>query len=253
MFPEAHVPNIDSALDVSLESARIPLLLLPGLLCDHALWECQTRHLADVASVEVANLAGHDSIAALAADALAAMAPPRFALAGLSMGGYVAMEILRRAPERVIKLALLDTTARPDTPDQLSRRRGLIQLARSGKFRGVTPRLLPLLIHPDRQFETALTATVMTMAERVGQEAFIRHQTAIMGRPDSRPGLPAITCPTLVIGGREDALTPPPLLAEIAAAIPGARHVVIEDCGHLPPLERPHAASALLRQWLIYE
>ena len=233
------------------EPDRIPLLFLPGLLCDHALWECQTRHLSDIAESRVATLPGHDGVAALAVAALAS-APPRFALAGLSMGGYVALEILRRAPERVLKLALIDTSARPDTPDQLSRRRGLIELARAGRFRGVTPRLLPLLIHPDRQSEDDLTATIMAMAARVGQEAFVRQQTAIMGRPDSRPGLAAIACPTLVIGGREDALTPPAILAEIAAGIPGARHVIIEECGHLPPLERPHAVSALLRQWLIY-
>ncbi|MEI6559433.1 MAG: alpha/beta fold hydrolase [Rhodospirillaceae bacterium] len=235
----------------SAEADRLPLLFLPGLLCDRALWENQVRHLADVAESEVMDLTQADTVEALATRVLAT-APPRFALAALSMGGYVAMEILRRSPERVIKLALIDTTARPDSPEQLSRRRGLIGLARSGKFRGVTPRLLPLLIHPDRQADHDLTTTIMVMAERVGQEAFIRQQTAIMGRPDARPGLGAVTCPALVIGGREDALTPPALLAEIAALIPGARHVIIEDCGHLPPLERPHALSALLRQWLIY-
>ena len=236
----------------AVSEPRIPLLFLPGLLCDRALGECQVRHLADIADSRVMDVTREDSVAALAASVLAG-APPRFALAGLSMGGYVAFEILREAPERVIRLALVDTTARPDTPEQQSRRRGLIGLARSGRFRGVTPRLLPLLIHPDRQSDTPLTTTVMAMAERVGQEAFVRQQTAIMGRPDSRPGLSAIGCPTLAIGGREDALTPPELLAEIAGAIPGARHVIIEECGHLPPLERPHAVSALLRQWLTYD
>ncbi len=230
---------------------RIPLVFLPGLLCDRALWECQVRHLADIADSGIADLTREDSVAALAGSVLA-RAPHRFAMVGLSMGGYVAFEILRQAPGRVIKLALVDTSARPDTPEQMSRRRGLIGIARSGRFRGVTPRLLPLLIHPDRQSDTPLTATVMAMAERVGQEAFVRQQTAIMGRPDSRPGLGVIGCPTLLIGGREDALTPPELLAEIAGAIPGARHVIIEECGHLPPLERPHAVSALLRQWLMY-
>ncbi len=230
---------------------RVPLLFLPGLLCDRALWEWQVRHLSDIADSRVADLTREDSVAALAG-AVLAQAPPRFALAGLSMGGYVAFEIMRRAPERVIKLALVDTTARPDGPEQMSRRRGLIGLAGSGRFRGVTPRLLPLLIHPDRQSDTLLTVTVMAMAERVGQEAFVRQQTAIMGRPDSRSGLGVIDCPTLVIGGREDALTPPELVAEIAEGIPGARHVVIEECGHLPPLERPHAVSALLRLWLMY-
>ena len=229
-----------------------PLLFLPGLLCDRALWENQTRHLADIAESRVMDITHADSVEALAA-AVLAEAPPRFALAGLSMGGYVAMEIMRRAPERVSRLALVDTTARPDSDEQRSRRRGLIALARSGKFRGVTPRLLPLLIHPDRQADHDLTTTIMSMAERVGQEAFIRQQTAIMARPDSRPGLAAVSCPALVVGGREDALTPPALVGEIADLIPGARHVIIEECGHLPPLERPHALSALLRHWMLYD
>jgi pimeloyl-ACP methyl ester carboxylesterase len=232
-------------------AGTLPLILLPGLLCDRALWDHQVRHLAEVAEPAVADLTGHDSVAALA-DSVLSRAPLCFALAGLSMGGYVALEIMRRAPERVLKLALVDTSARPDSPEQQSRRRGLIELARSGRFRGVTPRLLPLLIHPDRQSDGDLVNGIMGMALRVGQEAFVRQQTAIMSRPDSRPGLAAIRCPTLVVGGREDALTPPPLLAEIAAGIPGARHAIIEECGHLPPMERPHALTALLRDWLIY-
>ncbi|CAK0775130.1 Alpha/beta hydrolase [Azospirillaceae bacterium] len=232
------------------QSPRLPLILLPGLLCDAALWAHQTRYLPEVADPQVANLTGHDSVGALAALVLA-QAPETFALAGLSMGGYVAMEIMRRAPERVAKLALLNTTARPDSPEQLERRRGLIELARTGKFRGVTPRLLPLLIHPDRQKDEVLTLSVMSMAERVGQEAFTRQQTAIMGRPDSRPTLGSIRCPTLVLGGRQDALTPPEIVAEIAAGIPGARHVVIEDCGHLATVEQPQAVTAFMRDWLL--
>ena len=230
---------------------KTPLLLLPGLLCDGALWNHQLRYLTEVAEPRVADLTGHDSVQAMAAAVLAG-APPRFALAGLSMGGYVALELMRQAPERVLRLALLDTSARPDSAEQKGRRLGLIQLASAGRFRGVTPRLLPLLIHPDRQSEPELAGTIMSMAERVGQEAFTRQQTASMTRPDSRSGLFSITCPTLILGGREDALTPPELMAEIATAIPDARHVVIEECGHLPPLERPHAATAFLRDWLLY-
>ena len=230
-------------------TVKVPLVLLPGLLCDAALWAHQKKHLADVAEIGVADLTGADSLASMAASVLD-RAPARFALAGLSMGGYLAFEIMRRAPERVIRLALLDTSARPETPEQTQRRRGLIELAEKGKFKGIAPRLMPLFLHPDRLSDVALTEGIAAMAERVGRDAFVRQQKAIMGRPDSRPGLAAISCPTLVVVGRQDVLTPPDAGAEIAAAIPGARMVVIEDCGHMSTMERPQAVTALMRDWL---
>lgn len=228
----------------------LPLVLIPGLLCDEALWAHQRDFLADVAEITVADVTRDDSIGGMAARVLEA-APDRFALAGLSMGGYVALEIMRRASGRVRKLALLDTSARADTPEQTSRRRGLIELAAKGRFKGVTPRLLPLLIHPGRQTDKALTGAVMKMAERVGQEAFLRQQTAIMGRPDSRGDLAGFDLPTLVLCGRQDALTPVELHEEMAAGIPGARLCIVEESGHLSPLERPHAVTALMRDWLL--
>ena len=127
---------------------------------------------------------------------------------------------MRQAPERVTRLALLDTQARADTPEATARRRGLIELAQKGEFKGVTSRLLPLLIHPSRLADEHLTGIVRAMAEDTGKEAFLRQQRAIMGRPDSRPSLPAIACPTLVLCGREDALTPLDLHLEMAAADP---------------------------------
>jgi len=231
--------------------SKVPLVLLPGLLCDAALWAHQTRYLGEVADVTVADLTGRDSVSALAADVLE-KAPPRFAVAGLSMGGYVALEIVRRAPERVAQLALVDTNARADSDQQRRRRRGLMALARRGEFRGVTPRLLPMLIHPDRTGEEALTGEVMAMAERVGREAFLRQQTLIMDRPDSRPELSSIRCPTLVLCGRQDAISTLEMHVEMAKAIPGARLAIVEECGHLAPLERPHAITALMRDWLVY-
>jgi pimeloyl-ACP methyl ester carboxylesterase len=230
---------------------RVPLILLPGLLCDEALWVHQTRYLAEVADVAVADLTGRDSVAALAADVLAT-APPRFAVAGLSMGGYVALEIVRQAPERIMKLALLDTNARADTDKQRRRRRGLMALADRGEFRGVTPRLLPMLIHPDRIGEEALTGEVMAMAERVGRDAFLRQQKLIMDRPDSRLWLSSIQLPTLVLCGRQDAISTFEMHVEMAGAIPGARLAIVEECGHLASLERPHATTALMRDWLVY-
>jgi len=190
-----------------------------------------------------------DSMAGMA-EAVLAAAPERFALAGLSMGGYVSLEVMRQAPERVTKLALLDTAAVADDADRRKNRLELIKLAETGKFKGVTPRLLPLFLHPDRLADEALTGAVMDMAGRVGKDAFLRQQRAILGRIDSRPHLAAIQVPTLVLCGRQDGLTPLDRHEEMAAAIPGARLSVIEDCGHLATMERPVAATAMLRDWL---
>lgn len=226
-----------------------PLVLLPGLLCDERLFAPQLPALTADTDVTVADLTRDGTIAAMAQRVLAE-APPRFALAGLSMGGYVAFEILRRAPERVKKLALLDTQARADTEEALARRRGLMQLAEKGEFKGVSPRLMPFFIHRDRLGDTELTGTVQAMAESVGRDGFLRQQAAIMARPDSRPDLPAIACPTLVLAGREDAVTPPERQHEMATAIPDATLVLLPRCGHLSPLERPEAVTRQLLLWL---
>jgi pimeloyl-ACP methyl ester carboxylesterase len=225
------------------------LALLPGLLCDARLWAHQVRHLAELADPWVADFTTQDSIAAMADSVLGAM-PKHFALTALSMGGYVALELMRRAPERVTRLCLIDTSARPDTDAQAERRRGLVAVAGRGTFRGVTRRLLPFLIHPDRVTDADLANTVMAMAESVGRDAYGRQQHAILGRTDSRPILPRIACSTWVICGRQDAVTPLDRSEEIAAAIPGARLAIIEDCGHLSALERPQAVTALMRLWL---
>jgi pimeloyl-ACP methyl ester carboxylesterase len=230
---------------------RIPLLLVPGLLCDEALWRPQIEGLADIATPVVADVGQDDSAAGMARRALAA-APPEFALAGLSMGGYVAQEIMRQAPERVLRLALLDTSARADTPEQTARRRGLIELSEKGEFKGVTPRLLPLLVHPARTEDAPLTGIILGMAERTGKDGFLRQQRAIMARPDGREDLRRIHCPTLVLCGRQDALTPLTLHEEIVSLIPGAALTVVEDCGHLSTLEKPKSVTAAFRHWLLH-
>lgn len=230
-------------------AAKTPLILLPGLLCDRALWQAQLAALADIADMAVGDLTQAESVGGMASAVLRA-APPRFALAGLSMGGYVSFEIMRQAPERVTRLALLDTSARPDTPDRIQSRKDLIALAQQGNFKGVTPKLLPSWVHPERMKDAAFVDTVATMTQRVGRDAFIRQQTAIMTRPDSRPGLSRIHYPTLVLCGREDAATPVELHREIAADISDARLVIVPDCGHLSTMERPDAVNAELRRWL---
>jgi pimeloyl-ACP methyl ester carboxylesterase len=233
-------------------TARTPLVLLPGLLLDRALWEPQLSALADIADMDVGDLTQEDSMAGMARSVLKA-APPRFALAGLSMGGYVSFEIMRQAPERVMRLALLDTSARPDTPEQTAQRRALMNMCERGEFKGVTPRLLPRWIHPSRLNDKALAETVMSMTARVGRAAFLCQQTAIINRPDSRPGLSRIHCPTLVLCGHEDQATPVEMHREMAADIPNARLVVVPECGHLSPLERPAAVNSALRTWLTEE
>jgi pimeloyl-ACP methyl ester carboxylesterase len=226
------------------------LILVPGLLCDDALWAHQSEFLSDIVDFEIAETTLDDNLADMARRILET-APPRFALAGLSMGGYVSLEIMRQAPDRVSRLALLDTSASPDDETRASRRRGLIELAEKGRFKGVTPRLLPLFIHTERLEDTALTGAVMRMAERVGKAAFLRQQKAILGRPDSRPILAQINIPTMVVCGRQDLTTPLETSEEIARLTPGARLCVIEECGHLSSMERPHAVTALLRDWLL--
>lgn len=233
-----------------MNNSKTPLILAPGLLCDESLWAHQTRYLSDIADIGIAETTLDDNLAAMARRILDA-APPRFALAGLSMGGYVSLEIMRQAPDRVSRLALLDTSAGPDDDVRSARRRGLIELAEKGRFKGVTPRLMPMFVHPDRLQDDALTRAIMGMAERVGKDAFLRQQKAILGRPDSRPDLVRIKAPTMVVCGRQDLATPLESSEEIAALTPGARLCVIEECGHLSSMERPHAVTALMRDWLL--
>lgn len=235
-----------------MSDERTPLILLPGLLCTEVLWQAQIEGLSDIANITVADLTLDDSVGAMAARVLGD-APETFALAGLSMGGYVAQEIMRQAPERVSRLALIDTSARADDEKQVRRRRALIaQVKRSDpeKFRGVTRRLLPLLIHPHRQEDPAFVEPIQAMAKSVGQDAYIRQQTAIIGRPDGRDDLAAISCPTLVICGEDDILTPPELAEEMASGIANARLLMIEDCGHLATMEQPEAVNTAMRSWL---
>ena len=230
---------------------KIDLVLVPGLICDAALWNHQNRYLSEIAHIRVADVTRSETIMEMA-EAVLAMAPEKFALAGLSMGGYVSLEIMRRAPERVIKLALLDTSARPDTEEQTERRHQLIKLTREGAFSDVISTLLSLVVHPDRMQDGELCNHIKEMNQRVGPEIFMRHQDAIIGRPDSRNDLPTIKCPTLILCGRQDALTPLDVHEEMSSMIPKSRLALIEDCGHMSTMERPQAVTALLRDWILY-
>lgn len=232
-------------------SAGNPLatILVPGLNCSARLYAEQIPVLWQFGPVTVADHRRDDSMAGFARRILDA-APPRFALAGLSMGGYVAFEIIRQAAGRVAKLALLDTGAGAEVPERTAARKPLIELARQGRFADITDDQYPLLVHQSRHGDAALKAAVRAMNEETGADAYLRQQQAIMSRPDSRPGLAAIACPTLVLVGDQDQLTPPALAREMADGIRGSRLVVVPACGHLSTLERPQAVTEALVEWM---
>ena len=227
------------------------LILVPGLLCDYALWQPQVDALSADFEILIPDTTQHETMPEIAEAVLRAAPSARFALAGLSMGGYVAMEIMRQSPHRVTRLALLDTRARPDTAEETARRLELMRLAQTAKsFTPVTRRMLPLLVHPSRVKDAPLVRTVREMAERTGVEGYVRQQKAIMLRADSRFDLRKVRAPTLLLCGRQDAITSLDMHEEMASIIPGAKLVVIEDCGHLSTLERPDEVNAVLRDWL---
>jgi len=227
----------------------LPIVLVPGLNCSARLYAEQIPALWQFGPVTVGDHRRDDSMAAIARRILAD-APRRFALAGLSMGGYIAFEILRQAAGRVARLALLDTGAGSEVPERTAQRKPLIALAQQGRFAEITDDQFPLLVHRSRHGDMALKAQVRAMNQETGPEAYCRQQHAIIGRPDSRPGFAAISCPTLVLVGDEDQLTPPALAHEMAAGIRGARLVVIPECGHLSTMERPQAVTQALLDWM---
>lgn len=229
---------------------RQPLVLIPGLLLTDDFWREQVARLSDVAQCIVPSGQYDQDNMADMARAVLAEAPETFALCGLSMGGYICQEIMRQAPQRVTRLALLDTSSRADTPEQTQRRGDFITLAKKGRFKGITPQLLPFLLHPDNLQNKAIVDRLLAMADTIGRDGYLKQQTSIMGRVDSRPDLPHYKIPTLVLCGREDALTPVEVHEEMAGLIPGAELVIIEDAGHLPPMETPDRVAEALRRWL---
>ncbi len=225
------------------------LILVPGLTCTAALWAPQIAALGPHATITVADHSGHDTMAAIARQILST-APAQFALAGLSMGGYIAFEIMRQAPERVTRLALLDTSAKPFDPSQAPARDALIAHARAEGMEAAVSKLMPVFLHPVHIKDAALVATVLKMGRDTGPDTFALQQAAIMARPDSRPTLAAIRCPTLVLTGAQDLLTPVAEHELIAAGIAGSRLEIIADCGHLSTLEKPDAVNRAMSTWL---
>ena len=227
----------------------MPILLVPGLVSSPRIYAPVVPDLWQCGPVTVANHIRDDHMALIARRILAE-APPRFALAGHSMGGYIAFEIMRQAPERVARLALLNTQARPDTPEATARRRTMIARARGGEYSAVLDELFPGFVHPSRREDATLRQLVYDMGEDVGAEAFVRQQEAIISRPDSRPVLATIKCPTLVLSGDEDNTIPNALSVEMADNIYNAKLVILPNCGHLPQPEQPEATAKALVEWL---
>ncbi|HEX4885958.1 MAG TPA: alpha/beta hydrolase [Casimicrobiaceae bacterium] len=230
-------------------ASRPPLILLPGLVNDERVYAQVRSWLVDASVPVVADLTRGDTMQALAEDVLA-KAPDRFLLAGLSMGGYCALEIVHRAPDRVQGLALIDTSARPDTAESRANREKQIARARGGEYEALIEELLPKWVHPSRVDDGAVGDVVRSMARDLGPVTFERQQRAIMSREDSRPRLGAIRCPAIVIHGGDDALMPREIPEETANGIPGAKLVVVPGSGHLSPLERPAEVVAALVELL---
>jgi pimeloyl-ACP methyl ester carboxylesterase len=227
----------------------MPILLVPGLGGSPRIYAPVAPALWRFGPVTVGNHIRDDNMGAIARRILAE-APPRFALAGHSMGGYIAFEIVRQAPERVAKLALINTQARPDTPEVTARRRGQIARALANEYHAVLDDLFLGFVHPSRRDDAKLRQLVHDMGDDIGANAFVHQQTAIISRADSRPSLAWIKCPTLVLTGDEDNTIPNALSAEMADGIHGAKLVILQNCGHLPQVEQKQATADALVEWL---
>jgi pimeloyl-ACP methyl ester carboxylesterase len=226
-----------------------PVVLIAGQLLTADLWAPQVEALGDRFELILADQASHDSIGAMAA-AILGDAPERVSVVGHAMGAFVAFEMLRQATARIDRVVLMSTLASADGPAQTARREGYLRLVEAGRFDEVVEERLPLLLSPRRRSDAALVDAARAMAAATGPDAFLRQQRAIMSRPDSRPSLAAIACPTLILCGRQDGIVTADHQAEMRDAIPGARLEILEDCGHLMTLEQPDRVNALLAAFL---
>ncbi|MGR3542523.1 MAG: alpha/beta fold hydrolase [Hasllibacter sp.] len=233
----------------SAAARSLPVVLLPGMMCDARLFGPQVAELSQDRHVHLAPITGADRIGPLA-EAVLEAAPPRFALAGLSMGGIVAMEVVRRAPERVERLCLMDTNPLPETPRVAASREPQIARVRAGRLRDVMrDEMKPNYLAPGAGRDAVLE-TVMRMAVAMGPLVFEQQSRALQSRPDQQGTLARYRGPSLVLCGRHDALCPLRRHELMAALLPGAELAVIEEAGHLPTLEAPEAVNAALRRWL---
>lgn len=228
----------------------LPLLLLPGTLCNATLFEHQLAHLAEIAFPRVVAVHLQDDLRDVAHYVLSQVEGP-FAVAGLSYGGIVALEMWRQAAGRIVKLALLNTNPRAPSLETRERQQRFVGMAHLGEFRSITTDFLKdAMLHPDHRRDLKLREAVLDMAESIGIQGFVNTVKAQLGRPDSMPDLSHITCPTLVLTGREDSVVPVPVHIEMAQALPNSRLVIVEQCGHLSSMEQPEIVTGALREWL---
>lgn len=225
------------------------VLLLPGLLCDYWTWENQVAALAPRAGTRVPLFRGLASLEAMAERAMEG-APDKVVVVGHSMGARVAFEIWRRWPERVQGLGLLDTGAHPRRDGEEGKRMALVDIARAKGMAAMAAEWIPPMVHPDRLADRTLIDPMVAMICRSTPDDFAGQQRALLDRADAEPLLPGITCPTLVACGRHDAWAPVAQHEAIAAAVPGARLAIVEDAGHMLPVEKPDDLNRLLIDWL---
>jgi pimeloyl-ACP methyl ester carboxylesterase len=228
---------------------RPPLLLLPGSLCDEWLWAQQIAALGREFDIQVPHFLQHDSLPAMA-QAVLAHAPAKFALGGFSMGGRVALEVLRAAPQRVTRLALLDATVHPVKEGEAGRRQEMLDLAFRDGMKAVAEAWVPRMVLPAQHANTALMQGLKDMHARFSPEVYRNEMRALLNRPDAREVLSMVSVPTLIMAGRQDPISSPAQNEALAAQIPGATLEVVEQCGHFLPVESPQALTAALRHWL---
>jgi pimeloyl-ACP methyl ester carboxylesterase len=231
------------------KSSQTPIVFACGQLLDEQCWEPQRDAFADQRNLVVSDHRSDDTIAGMA-QRLLASAPDQFLLMGHAMGGFIALEVMRQAPERVKGLALLATLANGDGPAQTQRRIGYTKLVEEGRFDQVAEERIPMLLAPSRRSDPSLTEQIRAMANNTGAEIFLRQQRAIMSRIDSRPSLGTITVPTLILWGDEDGITTMAQQQDMLGGISGARLEVLKGCGHLSTLEAPNAVNGLLSGWM---
>ena len=232
---------------------RVPLILLPGTLCDVTLFEHQVANLGDVCEPVVIDVSQQDTLGGVAQFILEQV-DGQFAVAGLSYGGIVAFELWRQAPERILKMALLNTNPYAVNEEKRAIQQRFVGMAHLGNFREVTTDFLKdVMLHPDHQKDMVLRQKVLAMAESIGINGFVNEVKAQLARPDSTSDLPTITCPTLVLTGQEDVFCPVHVHEAMAAAIPNSHLVIVEHCGHLSTMEQPEFVTNALRDWMCTE
>lgn len=231
--------------------SKLPLLLLPGTLCDATLFEYQVANLADIVTPRVVDVHLQDNLPDVARYVLAQV-EGAFAVAGLSYGGIVAFELWRQAPERIAKMAFLNTNPYPAAEKTKESQQRFVGMAHLGEFKEVTTDFLKdVMLHPDHLKDMALRRKVLKMSETIGIEGFVNEVKAQLARPSAIPDLSNITCPTLVLTGREDMVVPLPAHEKMAELLPNSRLVIVEHCGHLSTMEQPEHVTAALREWVL--